>query len=119
MDKQIPHISDYAIELIFNHPFFGNIRELKTYIFDGVVLSEMGTINDEVLLCTLQGAVVHSGIQSSHSNPLVSIFDHFPTLKELIIYAVEIALDDSNYNQSQAAHLLGISRQALHKRLKK
>jgi len=87
--------------------------------YRAVTLSEMGAINDEVLLGRLEGAVVHPGIQSSHSNPLVSIFGHFPTLKELSDYAVETALTDSGYNQSQAAHLLGISRQALHKRVKK
>lgn len=118
MDKQVPHISDCAIELLCNHPFFGNIRELKAYIFDAVALSEMDAINDEVLLSRLENAVVHSCIQSSHVNPLRSIFGHFPTLKELSDFAVETAMVESDNNQSQAAHLLGISRQALHKRVK-
>ena len=41
------------------------------------------------------------------------------SLKELIEYATSEALASSDNNQSQAARLLGISRQALNKRLRK
>ena len=50
---------------------------------------------------------------------LESIFGQFPTLAELTEYAVKKALEASNNNQSEAAKVLGISKQALSKRLKK
>ncbi|HBG20553.1 MAG TPA: sigma-54-dependent Fis family transcriptional regulator, partial [Desulfobulbaceae bacterium] len=50
---------------------------------------------------------------------LTAIFGRFPTLEELTEYAVGEALANAENNQSQAARLLGISRQALNKRLKK
>jgi len=40
-------------------------------------------------------------------------------LEELMEYAVNEALAHSDNNQSQAASLLGLSRQALNKRLRK
>ena len=50
---------------------------------------------------------------------LESIFGQFPTLTELTEYAVDKALEAANNNQSAAAKALGISKQALSKRLKK
>jgi DNA-binding protein Fis len=43
----------------------------------------------------------------------------FPTLAALNEYAIDQALERTDNNQSQAARLLGISKQALSKRLKK
>jgi DNA-binding protein Fis len=54
-----------------------------------------------------------------YTNSLESLFGYFPTLEELADYAVQMALNVSENNQSQASRLLGISRQALNKRLKK
>jgi len=119
MTKEIPQLSEYALDLLCNHPFFGNIRELKAYIYDAVALSEAAEISDEVIESRLAGAAAPLQRKQPMSNPLVSIFGHFPTLAELSDFAVETALATVDNNQSQAAHLLGISRQALNKRIKK
>ena len=50
---------------------------------------------------------------------LETLFGRFPTLSELAEYAVKKALEAANYNQSKAAMALGISKQALSKRLKR
>lgn len=119
MNKTVPVISDHTVEALCRHHFFGNVRELKAYIFDAVALSQYNEITDESILKRLEGAVTPQFKRAVNTNPLESIFGHFPTLTELGDYAVELALIVSNNNQSQASRLLGISRQAMHKRIKK
>jgi DNA-binding NtrC family response regulator len=119
MNKTVPVISDRTVEALCRHHFFGNVRELKAYIFDAVALSQYNEITDESILKRLEGAVTPQFKRAVNTNPLKSIFGHFPTLTELGDYAVELALIVSNNNQSQASRLLGISRQAMHKRIKK
>lgn len=121
MNKKVPSVSDTVVDTLCRHPFFGNVRELKAYIFDAVALCEFDRIEDEVILERLADAVTikKNDQSSSYSNPLETIFGYFPTLTELSDYAVGLALASADNNQSQAARLLGISRQALHKRIKK
>ena len=121
MNKKVPSVSPDVIDAFCRHPFFGNIRELKAYIYDAVTLCEFDRIEDEIILERLAGATSmrEKRPSSSYSNPLESIFGYFPTLTELSDYAVALALASADNNQSQAARLLGISRQALHKRIKK
>ncbi len=89
--------------------------------FDAVALCEFDKIEDKVILERLAGSVSSRPNEklANYSNPLESIFGHFPTLIELTDYAVNLAMVSANNNQSQASRLLGISRQALHKRIKK
>lgn len=121
MNKKVPAVSDHVVDSLCHHPFFGNIRELKAYIFDAVTLSEFDVIEDAIILERLHGSasVLNDYPSISSANPLESIFGHFPTLTELSDYAVNLAMTLSDNNQSQASRLLGISRQAIHKRLKK
>jgi DNA-binding NtrC family response regulator len=122
MNKAIPTISPQAMNLLMQHHFCGNIRELKAYISDAVARSTHGHIQDNLIAERLTGATsMKSASPKStvYTNSLESLFGYFPTLEELADYAVEMALDVSANNQSQASRLLGISRQALNKRLKK
>jgi DNA-binding NtrC family response regulator len=119
MNKEIPSISTQAMNLLMCHPFWGNIRELKAYISDAVARSTHGHIQDTVIAERLAGATSAEIIDTVQKNPLEALFGHFPTLDELAEYAIENALNITGNNQSQAASLLGVSRQALNKRLKK
>ncbi len=118
MKKEIPTISPQAMNLLMHHPFWGNIRELKAYISDAVARCTHGHIQENLIAERLAGTSTLT-INHDSANPLESLFGHFPTLEELVDYAVEMALQSSENNQSQASRLLGVSRQALNKRLKK
>jgi DNA-binding protein Fis len=50
-------------------------------------------------------------------SPILDVTKRFPTLKETEEYLISEALRLSNNNQGIAANLLGITRQALNKRL--
>jgi DNA-binding NtrC family response regulator len=119
MRKETPSISDRAMNLLLHHPFWGNIRELKTYIVDAVARCDSGRIEEELISGRLV-AQVAAGLETvSGASSLTTLFGHFPSLEELVEYATSEALASSDNNQSQAARLLGISRQALNKRLRK
>ena len=119
MHKETPSVSDQAMSLLLHHPFWGNIRELKTYIVDAVARCETGKIEEDLISGRLVAQVSAGHETTSGASSLTSLFGRFPSLEELVEYATSEALASSDNNQSQAARLLGISRQALHKRLRK
>ena len=121
MHRAVPEISPEAVALLQRHAFWGNIRELKAYISDAVARCDSGWIEEGLIAERLGEAVsiMGSRILATAANPLEGLFGHFPTLEELADYAVDVALCSTQNNQNKAAQLLGVSRQALHKRLKK
>ncbi|SHO50340.1 sigma-54-dependent transcriptional regulator [Desulfopila aestuarii] len=119
MNKKVPAISNQALARLMRHPFWGNVRELKAYISDAVARCQHGHIDENLIGERLGGAIPMIAETEGAANPLESLFGHFPTIEELIEYAIESALVVTDNNQSQASRLLGVSRQALHKRIKK
>lgn len=119
MKKPIPYMSKHTLDILKNYSYPGNIRELKTYIFDAVARS--GEIMEDRFLLERIGEESKAASFGSNNERigLESVFGHFPTIEELIEYAVTYALDSTNNNQSQAAKLLGISKQAINKRIQK
>lgn len=118
VSKPKPEISREAMSLLTSHAYPGNIRELKTYIYDAVVRCTDGVITENIIAGRLGGAEALQVPDDKTVSSLEKIFGRFPTLDEVSEYAVNEALAVSE-NMSQAAKLLGISKQALHKRLKK
>jgi transcriptional regulator with PAS, ATPase and Fis domain len=108
----------YIIRTLKSYDFPGNVRQLQAVmsdmamVFSGRKLSEY----DAAAFLSRHGIkIVPSTVASGHT---FSYFGDFPTLKEIEHYVVESALKESDGNISSAAKLLGITRQALHKRLK-
>ena len=119
MHKPTPSISDRAMNLLLHHPFWGNIRELKAYIVDAVARCDGGRIEEGLISGRLIAPIASDREKASTASSLISLFGRFPSLEELLEFAIGEALANSDNNQSQAARLLGISRQALNKRLRK
>jgi len=119
MKKPIPALSRAALQLLLHHPFYGNIRELKTYLFDAVARCRTNEIPEALIAERLNIAMQQPAAESGGGQTLEQLFGVFPSLEELTGHAIDQALVKTNNNQSQAAKLLGISKQALHKRLKK
>lgn len=122
MDKSVPNVSRDLITSLMKQVFPGNIRELKSYIFDAVARC-IGDEIDDVLLADRLNiddfVVADQNVEISSKHKLEQLFGEFPTLSELANYAVDAALEITNGKQAQAAKLLGISKQALNKRVKK
>jgi DNA-binding NtrC family response regulator len=107
LDKPVPDIPKTLIEQMETYPFKGNIRELKSMVYDAVSRHKKGHIK----------ANLFKGLSISElkENQGISL----PTLKEASNELVEKAMKQTGNNQSAAAVILGISQQALSKRLKK
>jgi DNA-binding NtrC family response regulator len=119
MNRETPLVSNEAMHLLLRHPFYGNIRELKTYLFDAVARCSGPEIPRELIAERLGGSAAAATKEFLEVNSLERLFGQFPTLEMLTNFAIEEALEMTSHNQSQAARLLGLSKQALHKRLKK
>ena len=120
-----PQIPQALLELLINYDFPGNIRELRAMMVDAVSLHQ-----GEVLALTrFQQTIApppHQPEQYPNHDPLAAIptttaiafGPQLPTLKQANQALIDEALRRADGNQSQAARLLGISPQALNKRLK-
>ncbi len=116
--KSKPAYPAELIRLLESYPFPGNIRELRAMVQDAVSLHDKGTLS----LDRFRKAISLISIQKSaewYSLDGIAFPPVLPTLKQMSRLLVEEALDRAQGNQSLAAQMLGITPQALSKRLKK
>lgn len=112
LDKPIPDIPKTLIEQMEAYPFKGNIRELKSMVHDAVSRYKKGTMTPDLFKGITPLGEFSSPDPDSLDAPL-------PTLKEASRELVEKAMKQTGGNQSAAAAILGISQQALSKRIQK
>ncbi len=111
LDKPVPDIPKSLIETMETYPFKGNIRELKSMVYDA--------------MSRYQGGAISAGLfnvftRSDHGSGVPLPLDPgLPTLKQAANELIEKAMAHTGGNQSAAAKILGISQQALSKRLQK
>jgi DNA-binding NtrC family response regulator len=121
LGKPKPLPTPRVLELIQAYDFPGNVRELQAMIFDAVVQHRSGDLPHGVIQNHItrgrraEGTLTHD---PSTATAAVTFGDPLPTIKEAARLLIETALKRTGNNQSQAAAMLGISQQALSKRLK-
>ncbi|MGH9736610.1 MAG: sigma-54-dependent transcriptional regulator [Candidatus Acidiferrales bacterium] len=107
--RPAPKISSPALKLLIDFHWPGNIRELENVVQRAVTLSEGPTI---------EPADIHLDVAPAKAN---ATSNHFlppgMTLDQWEEQAIREALHRANGNKSQAARLLGLSRNALRYRL--
>ena len=116
LGKPRPAVRKELISLLRSYHFPGNVRELQAMIYDVLSRYHAGVL-------TLNGfrekiASAPSGIVSEPAEEM-TFPEHLPGLQEMARLLVEEAMRRAQGNQRTAAALLGISQQALSKRLKK
>jgi DNA-binding NtrC family response regulator len=120
LDKKKPTPPVELITLLSTYHFPGNIRELESMIFDAVSSHASGKLSMDSFKAHLSKiSVVDAADSPLEKGALISFSHQLPTLKQIEHLLVDEALKRANNNQSIAASSLGISRQALNKRLKK
>jgi DNA-binding NtrC family response regulator len=121
LNKKKPTPPPELITLLSTYYFPGNVRELQTMVFDAVARHKSGILSMESFKEII--GQEHSSSQNGFLPPEqevnlpFDISDSFPTLRETENHLISKALERSNGNQGIAASLLGITRQALNKRL--
>jgi DNA-binding NtrC family response regulator len=121
LSKKKPTPPPELASFLVTYPFPGNIRELQEMVFDAVARHTSGVLSLR-LFKEIAGKLSPLTYEPA-SGPKGTIDPgpsqhHFPTLKQVQDHYVKEALRLSGGNKNTAASLLGISRQALYKKLK-
>jgi len=113
--KNLTSISPEAQELLLNYPWFGNIRELKNVMERICLLEKTDVIYPEHIPPEI---AEYKNTISEEQTPL-DIPAEGLSLKGVEKELVIKALENTNGNQTRAAKLLGISRDALRYKMQK
>ena len=116
--KPVPTWPSELAALLKTYPFPGNVREFRAMVFDAVSrhVSKVMSLN------VFRSHIEKSGMRAKAPELAKGIFsgiETLPSLREAADLLVDEAMDRSGGNQRIAASLLGISHQALNKRLMK
>ncbi|RLD56741.1 MAG: sigma-54-dependent Fis family transcriptional regulator [Bacteroidetes bacterium] len=111
LNKKIRRVEKNVIEQLVKYDFPGNVRELKHLIENAIILCDGNVlqINHFVLLTQY--------LKSGFKNKLDPSISY--NLEQIERNTISLALQKSDFNKSQTAELLHISRQALDRKLKK
>ena len=124
-ERDKPLVPPELIELLSSYHFPGNVRELRAMIHDAVSLHAGEILSLDRFKETLATATGEHKQDDNHlslpqlaANAGIAFGPQLPTLKQANQALIDEALQRANGNQSNAARMLGISPQALNKRLK-
>jgi DNA-binding NtrC family response regulator len=121
LSKAEPAAPPELFNLLSVYDFPGNIRELKSLIYDAVSCHHKGKLSLESFKMVVgdhpAAGIQRPGTLSIHS--LYASLENLPSLKESEDLLIEEALKRGNGNQSLTALMLGISRQTLHRRARR
>ncbi len=122
LKKKAPRIPQELLPLLEAYTFPGNIRELQAMVFDAIAQNNNGilplTVFRNHISRALQLEEIKHHTGGGNTGIPITFADPLPTIKQATRLLVEEAMHRAKNNQSTAASLLGISQQALSKRLK-
>ncbi|MFP4609434.1 MAG: sigma-54-dependent transcriptional regulator [Thiohalophilus sp.] len=108
----VPQLSPAALQTLQAYPFPGNVRELENLLQRAMTLCENHTIDaGDLNLPAVNGH--NTGSLAAEERPLDS------SLQEQEKQAIRQALEQTRYNKTAAARLLGLSFRQLRYRIKK
>jgi len=123
LGRKKPTPPDELTKLLAVYHFPGNVRELESMVYNAVSLHGSGKLSMEAFKAEifkrqpgLAGAVEPKPDETASQ---LVFPEQLPTLRQIEQLLVDEALRRSGGNQSIAAAMLGITRQALNKRLHK
>jgi DNA-binding NtrC family response regulator len=123
LKKKEPSYPGELITLLSNYAFPGNVRELQAMVYDAVDRHRGGMLSMKSFRESINKkgnkGTLGSIEEREMSTPVHDWPGNFPTLKESEDFWIKQALKQAEGNQGIAASMLGISRQALNKRLKR
>lgn len=121
--KKAPSITPELKRRLARHNFPGNIRELQSLISDAVSLNTEDHLSPDCFrIFSSPTADTDISIENNgreHLMEIVSSLETLPDLDEFQEIFIEETLKRTDFNKSLAANALGITRQTLHKWLKK
>ncbi len=121
LNKIRPRLPQELFPLLENYHFPGNIRELQAMVFDAIAQNKNGILPLQVFRNHIARARESEGKLQAPDSPQgvpLSFASPLPSIKQATRMLIEEALLRAGNNQSTAATMLGISQQALSKRIK-
>jgi DNA-binding NtrC family response regulator len=120
--KKKPTPPNELFTLLSTYHFPGNVRELQSMILDAVSSHKSGKLSMDVFRSYIRQKQPSLDMDSKQllqrQNVLVCFAERLPTLKQAEQLLISEAMKRASGNQTIAAQMLGITRQALNKRLK-
>jgi DNA-binding NtrC family response regulator len=116
LNKRKPAFPKELLALLGAYVFPGNVRELESMIFEAVTGHESKMMSLDPFRAYIRMSQEEA---AGDADLILPIPGRFPTLKEASRFLVNEALRRASNNHTLAAELLGISRPALVKRLRK
>ncbi len=120
LGRRRPKIPEELVTLLENYHFPGNIRELQAMVFDAIAQSDSPVLPLKTFRRHMAQARQSESRQPEGTHRAgipIQFAEPLPTIKEATRLLIEEAMLRSDNNQSTAAAMLGISQQALSKRL--
>ena len=108
--KHFTTLSDELRQTLLNHPWTGNVRELRNLIERAVILEEGDVLTGRSLALT---------VEPVEAAPAANNGEEIVPLDEIEFIMVQRALRAAKGNQSQAARLLRVTRDQLRYRVKR
>jgi DNA-binding NtrC family response regulator len=122
LGKKKPTPPGELFALLSTYHFPGNLRELQSMILDAVSSHKSGKLSMEVFKSYIRQKHPTFDVDSkqlpSGQVSLLSFSEQLPTFKQAEQSLISEAMKRAKGNQAIAARMLGITRQALNKRLK-
>jgi len=121
IDKAKPTVPPELVALLSTYNFPGNVRELRSMVYDAVSVHTSGVMSMarfKVAIDSHESASKLENTTVNYQGDKVKFGVELPTLKEVGGLLVDEAMQRSRGNQSLAARLLGVTPQALSKRLR-
>jgi DNA-binding NtrC family response regulator len=122
LGKKKPTPPGELFALLSTYHFPGNLRELQSMILDAVSSHKSGKLSMEVFKSYIRQKHPTFDVDSkqlpSGQVSLLSFSEQLPTFKQAEQSLISEAMKRAKGNQAIAAQMLGITRQALNKRLK-
>ncbi|MBI5236192.1 MAG: sigma-54-dependent Fis family transcriptional regulator [Deltaproteobacteria bacterium] len=124
MSRKPPSYPQELDTLMSTYHFPGNVRELESMVFDAVARHKGGVLSMDSFkqVINMERGVFEDTATDTHALPSDALSldaNPIPTLKKAQEALVARAMELANGNQGIAAGMLGITRQALNKRLSK
>ena len=111
--KSIRAISADALQVLMQHDFPGNVRELENVIESAVLLETTDLLQQRSLPLQLLQATSEIDPDNLTDSPVIRPLDEVE--RRTILHALKV----SDHNISRAARALGVDRSTLHRKIKK
>lgn len=119
--RKPPKLTEKALEKLKEHPWKGNIRELKNVIERAMILSRGSDITAGHLILQESQDAREKNLGKMDLDQIVSLVigEHGVKLEELENHCIRYAMEAVKHNVSKASRTLGLSRATLRYRLEK